>query len=193
MPLRLTGRVNVASAVLLTVKKTSVEFPVRLMMSLFLLTVIYYDKLACTGVGHCWCVSPHAILWTNSRRKQRSKCSLRQSNRNLLPFRPPSPLDRHLASKETCLLSNSSPFWWNVQKATYGRIKGDYDYLELRCQLYAYITSGIGLRRFSSSDFCWREYTVLQMHFGSLRSLFWQNLVIFVELNVSNCQYLYIW
>jgi hypothetical protein len=47
------------------------------------------------------------------------------------------------------------------RKKMYGQIQEDYEWLELWCQLYTYITSGLGLRKFQVLDFCCTECTPL--------------------------------
>jgi hypothetical protein len=64
-----TGRVKVAQkAFCWLLRKHWYSIPLLLMISLYLITVNLFVKSACTGVSHCWHVSPHAILWASGRR-----------------------------------------------------------------------------------------------------------------------------
>jgi beta-mannanase len=44
-----------------------------------------------------------------------------------------------------------------AREFTYGRVQGNYEWLKLWRQLYAYITSGAGLRKFEALHFCYTE------------------------------------
>jgi hypothetical protein len=43
-------------------------------------------------------------------------------------------------------------------KKPHGQLQGDYEQLQLSCQLYTYITSGLGFRKFKVLDFCCTVY-----------------------------------